>query len=105
MPLLNLVAYRDLALNNAVSMEHPWAATSCNPLSVRRAGALPWLGTLNKSLSPLQKRTQGAAPDLVRAGVGPYGAWCHLWCPKPRKDPYGSDGCPNDPQGRAASLW
>ena len=31
------------------------------------------LRRLNKSLSPLQKRTQGA-PDLVRAGVGRYGA-------------------------------
>jgi hypothetical protein len=58
-----------VVLNNAVSVEQSWAATSCNPLSVRRAGAHPWLGTLNKSLSPLQKRTQGA-PDLVRAGVG-----------------------------------
>jgi len=34
-------------------------ALGLGPLSVRRAVAHPRLGTLHKSLSPLQKRTQG----------------------------------------------
>ena len=78
-------------LNNAVSVEQSWAAN-------RRAGAHPWLGTLNKSLSPLQKRTLRGL--LIWSGP----VWVHMgrsatyWCPKPRKDTYGTDWCPNDPQ-------
>jgi hypothetical protein len=58
------------------------------PSEFRRAGAHPWLGTLNKFLSPLQKRTQGGSWFWS----GP--VWVHMgrsatyWCPKPRKDTY-----------------